>query len=109
MSEMSSKHRLITDSFKVVKRFKREERKENPVKERDSASPPPSQRERELQHLRDFDLDWHYGPCTGITRLQRWERAELRGLQPPRDIRHLVQNHPEDMEYTHCLWHDYPL
>uniref|UniRef100_A0A8C4V7L1 DPOD4 polymerase n=1 Tax=Falco tinnunculus TaxID=100819 RepID=A0A8C4V7L1_FALTI len=36
-----------------------------------------------LEMLRRFDLAWEYGPCTGITRLQRWERAQALGLSPP--------------------------
>ncbi|NXL80873.1 DPOD4 polymerase, partial [Leptocoma aspasia] len=64
-----------------------------------------------LEMLRHFDLSWEYGPCTGehprlsrwpraplgiplnpryragITRLQRWERAQELGLSPPGPIR----------------------
>lgn len=27
-----------------------------------------------------------YGPCVGMTRLQRWERAKKWGLQPPEEV-----------------------
>ncbi|KAG0354454.1 hypothetical protein BG005_006471 [Podila minutissima] len=37
--------------------------------------------------LRQFDLTSKYGPCTDITRLERWERASLLGLNPPQEIK----------------------
>ena len=37
--------------------------------------------------LRVFDLSSKYGPCVGITRLQRWERAKKWGLNPPEEVR----------------------
>lgn len=33
--------------------------------------------------LRYFDVSSQYGPCIGITRLGRWQRAERLGLHPP--------------------------
>ncbi|TFK29576.1 hypothetical protein FA15DRAFT_663715 [Coprinopsis marcescibilis] len=36
--------------------------------------------------LRTFDLNYDYGPCVGITRLKRWERANALGLNPPSEI-----------------------
>lgn len=36
--------------------------------------------------LRHFDMTFKYGPCTGITRLQRWKRAEELGLHPPIEV-----------------------
>ncbi|KAG0085394.1 hypothetical protein BGZ93_008642 [Podila epicladia] len=37
--------------------------------------------------LRQFDLTSKYGPCTDISRLERWERASLLGLNPPQEIK----------------------
>lgn len=75
--------------------------------------------------LRQFDLTWEYGPCTGevtlgllcklqppliftlfcvfagISRLERWERAEKFGLNPPQSVKDLILSHTEDKEYTH--------
>ena len=31
-----------------------------------SESPQLSERERELLELKKFDLNWHFGPCTGM-------------------------------------------
>ncbi|XP_059190353.1 DNA polymerase delta subunit 4 [Centropristis striata] len=108
---MTTKHGLITDSFKVVKKAKRK------VKREKRAPPPPPQKEdepktvrdEELHRLRQFDLDWRFGPCTGISRLERWERAKLHGLSPPEEIRDLLQQTHTDPEYNQSLWSEYPL
>ncbi|XP_074551367.1 DNA polymerase delta subunit 4 isoform X2 [Halichoeres trimaculatus] len=108
---MTTKHGLITDSFKVVKKARR-----GGKRERRSPSPPPQQedeakkvRENELQQLRQFDLDWRFGPCTGISRLERWERAKLHNLNPPEEIRYLLLQTNTDPEYNKSLWSEYPL
>ncbi|XP_063331687.1 DNA polymerase delta subunit 4 [Pelmatolapia mariae] len=107
---MTTKRRLITDSFKVVKRSRKGGKREK------SPTPPPSPqkeadriREEELEKLRQFDLDWSFGPCTGISRLQRWERAKLHGLNPPEEIRDLLLQTHADPEYKLSLWSGYPL
>ncbi|KAM8773173.1 DNA polymerase delta subunit 4 [Acanthopagrus latus] len=108
---MTAKHGLITDSFKVVKKARRGGKREK------TPSPPPPQREaetetvreKELQKLRQFDLDWRFGPCTGISRMQRWERAKLHGLNPPEEIRWLLLQTHTDSEYSLSLWSEYPL
>ncbi|KAF7294340.1 hypothetical protein HMN09_01163200 [Mycena chlorophos] len=47
--------------------------------------------------LRVFDLSYEYGPCIGITRLQRWERAQAMGLSPPVEVHDiLVSKQSED-------------
>ncbi|KAG9329645.1 hypothetical protein JZ751_003362 [Albula glossodonta] len=64
---MAPKRRLITDTFKVVKRVKTEDKveKELPVPEQEPETPPLTQREKDLSELQQFDLDWRYGPCIG--------------------------------------------
>ncbi|XP_064193873.1 DNA polymerase delta subunit 4 isoform X1 [Anguilla rostrata] len=111
VADMGPKRRLITDTFKVVKRAKKEEKqdKEPAAPEKELEPLPLTQREKDLLELQQFDLDWRYGPCTGISRLQRWERAELYGLKPPQTVRDLLRRSGEETDYTHCLWHDYPL
>ncbi|XWS57998.1 hypothetical protein CRYUN_Cryun09bG0221200 [Craigia yunnanensis] len=42
------------------------------------------------QFLRQFDMNMAYGPCLGITRLARWERAQRLGLNPPKEIENLL-------------------
>jgi len=36
--------------------------------------------------LRHFDLSSQYGPCIGITRFRRWNRAYRLGLNPPVEV-----------------------
>ncbi|KAL2261210.1 hypothetical protein VTK26DRAFT_4576 [Humicola hyalothermophila] len=36
--------------------------------------------------LRYFDVSSQYGPCLGITRIKRWQRAERLGLHPPIEV-----------------------
>ncbi|XP_066853992.1 DNA polymerase delta subunit 4 [Anser cygnoides] len=62
-----------------------------------------------LDMLRRFDLAWEYGPCTGITRLQRWERAQALGLSPPFPVRDALLEHCDDPAVTYSLWHEYGL
>ncbi|CAL8333068.1 unnamed protein product [Merluccius merluccius] len=99
---MTTKRRLITDSFKVMKKTRRVQREKRPP-------PPPqkeeenntvTQQEEELRELKQFDLEWKYGPCTGISRLQRWERAQLHGLNPPQEIRELLMRTNNDPQFT---------
>lgn len=59
----------------------------------------PSERE-----LRQFDLDSRYGPCIGLTRLERWERAAKLGLEPPAHVRQLLTSSSADLSQE-CLWH----
>ncbi|XP_051822534.1 DNA polymerase delta subunit 4 isoform X1 [Antechinus flavipes] len=115
---MGRKRRLITDSFPKVKR-----RKGGPGPGKEDAEPEPGLRGEEpgeeplapledkthLEILRQFDLDRHFGPCTGITRLQRWERAEQLGLAPPHEVLKVLWAHPGDPQYQCSLWHLYPI
>ncbi|KAM3514365.1 hypothetical protein MY11210_002040 [Beauveria gryllotalpidicola] len=36
--------------------------------------------------LRYFDVSSQYGPCIGIPRMKRWQRAERLGLSPPIEV-----------------------
>lgn len=36
--------------------------------------------------LRVFDNTYEFGPCVGMTRLERWERAQALGLNPPPEV-----------------------
>ncbi|KAL6900659.1 hypothetical protein ACP4OV_005335 [Aristida adscensionis] len=51
----------------------------------------------EEEELRRFDMDMAYGPCIGVTRLRRWERAAAMGLRPPPHLRDIIlRRHHED-------------
>ncbi|XP_072420683.1 DNA polymerase delta subunit 4 [Chiloscyllium punctatum] len=62
-----------------------------------------------LEILKAFDLHWEYGPCCGITRIERWERANRMGLRPPQNIRELLHHHKTDVKYQESLWREYKL
>ncbi|XP_056657201.1 DNA polymerase delta subunit 4-like isoform X2 [Monodelphis domestica] len=129
---MGRKRRLITDSFPRVKR----RRKGGPGPGKGDRAPEPGLRgggegqdaaqgsrgeepgdeasvvleeKSHLEILRQFDLDLQFGPCTGITRLQRWERAEHLGLDPPQEVLKVLWAHPEDAQYQCSLWYLYPI
>lgn len=54
--------------------------------------------------LRTFDLSYQYGPCVGVTRLERWKRAEALGLDPPIEVRDiLLKGETEDT--TESVFH----
>ncbi|KAB0389000.1 hypothetical protein E2I00_010532, partial [Balaenoptera physalus] len=97
--------RLITDSYPVA-------RGRGPARQGTGLGRPEEQHviageepqplsvdEAEMELLRQFDLAWQYGPCTGITRLQRWHRAEQMGLKPPQEVRQVLQTHPGDPRF----------
>ncbi|KAL2652333.1 hypothetical protein R1flu_020461 [Riccia fluitans] len=50
--------------------------------------------------LRQFDMNMAYGPCLGITRMERWERASRLGLDPPIDVRDILEKY----DASDCLW-----
>ncbi|XP_049677212.1 DNA polymerase delta subunit 4 [Accipiter gentilis] len=111
--------RRITDSF--PRRRRRPGRIPGGVKGRDrprarpcapppAEEPPPSPPDQALlEMLRRFDLAWEYGPCTGITRLQRWERAQALGLSPPGPVRDALLEHWDNPAVIYSLWHEYGL
>ncbi|KAG4302265.1 hypothetical protein PCK1_001537 [Pneumocystis canis] len=43
--------------------------------------------------LKIFDLTYKYGPSKGISRLDRWNRAERLNLRPPIEIKKLLLSH----------------
>ena len=56
--------------------------------------------------LRLWDMDMRFGPCIGLPRMRRWERAEKLGLNPPTEIRNLLltTNASEDCLWQHRVW-----
>ncbi|PON49484.1 DNA polymerase delta, subunit [Trema orientale] len=58
--------------------------------------------DKEEEVLRQFDMNMAYGPCLGMSRLARWERASRLGLNPPQLILHLLQT--SSHVRSHCLW-----
>ncbi|KAK7411772.1 hypothetical protein VNO78_03211 [Psophocarpus tetragonolobus] len=56
----------------------------------------------EEQALKIFDMNMMYGPCLGMPRLERWERAQKMGLKPPEEIKCFLESGKVQRE---CLWH----
>ena len=52
-----------------------------------AAKPADAEHERLEDLMRQFDLNPEYGPCVGITRLERWERAQRLGKMPPAEVK----------------------
>ncbi|XP_021816141.1 uncharacterized protein LOC110758564 [Prunus avium] len=57
--------------------------------------------EEQEELLRQFDMNMAYGPCVGMTRLERWERACILGLNPPKEVESLLTGGKVCCE---CLW-----
>nr|XP_004656804.2 DNA polymerase delta subunit 4 [Jaculus jaculus] len=106
-----SRKRLVTDSYPVVKRREGPagHSKEELAPELGEETQSLTEEEAELELLRQFDLAWQYGPCTGITRLQRWYRAQQMGLEPPSEVLQVLKTHTGDPRFECSLWHFYPL
>ncbi|KAK2437510.1 DNA polymerase delta subunit [Trifolium repens] len=51
--------------------------------------------------LQQFDMDMKYGPCIGMNRMERWERAVKFGMNPPEEIGKLLKNGKVQQE---SLW-----
>ncbi|XP_076435042.1 DNA polymerase delta subunit 4-like [Babylonia areolata] len=103
-----SSARKVTDSYKQVKKTQ----KPTAIKKDDAVPSTSAQHllpdaNPDLETLKQFDLCLDYGPCIGITRLERWERAQKHGLNPPARVRELLLKHPSDVTYTQSLWKDY--
>ncbi|KAE9610675.1 putative DNA polymerase delta, subunit 4 [Lupinus albus] len=51
--------------------------------------------------LRQFDMNMAYGPCVGMSRKERLERAQKLGLNPPIEIKKLLEN---EKVQSQSLW-----
>ncbi|RXK41422.1 hypothetical protein M231_01328 [Tremella mesenterica] len=72
---------------------------ESAVEEMGGMEPIHATEDNKIHHiLRVFDMTSKYGPCVGMTRLQRWERANKWGLNPPPEIRAILTS-VEDPTY----------
>lgn len=43
------------------------------------------------QILKNFDFTVDFGPVVGLTRLERWERAQKLGLNPPAVVKDILE------------------
>ncbi|CAI5479629.1 unnamed protein product [Closterium sp. Yama58-4] len=55
-------------------------------------TPTHEQAEQAERALQLFDMDMAFGPCTGLSRMERWQRANRLGLNPPPHVRALLES-----------------
>ncbi|GJZ86986.1 DNA polymerase delta subunit 4 [Tanacetum coccineum] len=53
--------------------------------------------------LRQFDMNMAYGPCVGMKRMDRWQRASSLGLNPPEHIHRLLTSAANEVS-ADSLW-----
>eukprot|EP00245_Coleochaete_scutata_P005131 TRINITY_DN1844_c0_g2_i1.p2 TRINITY_DN1844_c0_g2~~TRINITY_DN1844_c0_g2_i1.p2 ORF type:complete len:127 (-),score=38.20 TRINITY_DN1844_c0_g2_i1:256-636(-) len=53
--------------------------------------------------LREFDLEAKFGPCLGMTRMERWQRAHRLGLSPPQVVHDFLEHAGGSQN---CMWHN---
>lgn len=51
--------------------------------------------------MRQFDMNMAYGPCLGMSRRARWERAQRLGLNPPIGFEGLLR---AEKVRSECWW-----
>ncbi|EPB82704.1 DNA polymerase delta, subunit 4 [Mucor circinelloides 1006PhL] len=56
--------------------------------------------------LRAFDLNYAFGPCVGIKRLDRWERAYNLGLNPLTDVKDILTK-DKTGKYKESVFHQF--
>ena len=65
--------------------------------------------EAEAAELKAFDLTMAFGPMVGLTRLERWERAQQAGLGPPAHLHALLLVLDEQSGGAQSVWGQSPL
>lgn len=71
-----------------------------------TSAPNEAEFSRDEQILRAFDLTSKYGPCTGMTRMERWERAVKLGLEPPMEVPLILNKYGPQAVANNNLWHN---
>ena len=64
-------------------------------------------KEKDLEELKQFDLNVKFGPCYNIKRLDRWNWSKKHGLNPPENIRELIIANEKETDYTESIWYCY--
>ncbi|GAX72684.1 hypothetical protein CEUSTIGMA_g140.t1 [Chlamydomonas eustigma] len=107
---MSNRQEKVSSFFQNKKRKETEKSantrstrvKEN---EHENLSTPTNDTETATEKcLRSFDLTSKFGPCCGVTRLERWKRAHSLGLHPPNEVLEIL-NKLEPADPAHqSIW-----
>lgn len=66
---------------------------------------------KKLDKLKAFDMTLRFGPCVGLSRMTRWHRARDLGLDPPQEIKALIEDKALKkrvgvLQVERCLWYD---
>ncbi|XP_076816618.1 DNA polymerase delta subunit 4-like [Clavelina lepadiformis] len=113
---MAAKASVITEQFKKAKQRRQKVPLDikggSVVKSNESdisvkrISPPSIalSEEDKLETLREFDLNYKYGPSHDITRIERWNRANNLKKNPPQQIKDIILS---DQKYLGPLWEQY--
>ncbi|XP_068114323.1 DNA polymerase delta subunit 4 [Hyperolius riggenbachi] len=92
--------RRLTDTLPVVKR----------AKQRDSfGKEAAGQRQPGSSKASAKDEQREKKDTGGITRMERWQRAQDLGLTPSEDIKEIIMKHSTDPQYIHNLWSSYAI
>eukprot|EP01134_Creolimax_fragrantissima_P000928 CFRG0928T1 len=97
---------MSTLDFQVSKRTNRTQVPQKPLRKTanrtDTTSEPSAE---EACILKAFDLNSSYGPCVGITRRERWIRAQKFGKTPDPAILGILDRYSENNKLVHqSLW-----
>ena len=65
--------------------------------------------DQDRAELRAFDLAQAFGPCVGLTREERWRRADALGRNPPQRVREILDAMPEGSDEAESMLSKYPL
>jgi hypothetical protein len=63
----------------------------------------------EQKELCKFDLTFKYGPCVGLSRAERWMRAQELGLEPPAHVFELLDRVAVDSKMAQSMLSGYSL
>eukprot|EP00228_Micromonas_bravo_P003809 CAMPEP_0203006078 /NCGR_PEP_ID=MMETSP1401-20130829/3981_1 /ASSEMBLY_ACC=CAM_ASM_000894 /TAXON_ID=38833 /ORGANISM="Micromonas pusilla, Strain CCAC1681" /LENGTH=106 /DNA_ID=CAMNT_0049747709 /DNA_START=28 /DNA_END=348 /DNA_ORIENTATION=+ len=97
----------VTDAFQATKRGRGVAKGKPKAKSVRAADTKPENdtTEEYLNILKSFDMTSKFGPALGLTRLERWERAEKLDLSPPADVLRILREVGEDdPEIRECVW-----
>lgn len=89
-------------SFSVSKQSITSQQK-NTNDKRDKKTPTPN----ELEQLKQFDMDMKYGPFIGIRRMERFQRAKELQLDPPKNIKVILEAYNDVPEVHLPSFQDY--
>lgn len=62
-----------------------------------------------IEVLKQFDMNMRYGPCVGIKRSQRWNRAKKFNLNPPLEVKSILDDNKFQKAIAnieHDLWYN---